>query len=50
MEWMRSDWLAEEHRRKFKPTAHTLVQSLEIYAQKRDTYREQFESIKVSAQ
>lgn len=49
MEWMRSDWLAEEHRRKFEPTAHTLVQSLEIYAQKRDTYREQFESIKVSS-
>jgi len=47
MEWMRSEWLAEEHRRKFEPTADALMQSLEIYAQKRDTYREQFESIKV---
>ena len=47
MEWMRSEWLVEEHRRKFEPTADALMQSLEIYAQKRDTYREQFESIKV---
>jgi len=48
MEWMRSDWLTEEHRRKFEPTVDALMQSLELYAQKRDTYREQFEAIKVS--
>ena len=47
MEWMRSEWLAEEHRRKFEPTSDTLMQSLQLYAQKRDTYRQQFESIKV---
>ena len=48
MEWMRANWLTEEHRRKFEPTVDALMQSLEIYAQKRDTYREQFEAIKVS--
>jgi hypothetical protein len=48
MEWMRSQWLAEEHRRKFEPTFDALIKSLVIYAEKRDTYREQFESIKVS--
>ena len=48
MEWMRSEWLTEEHRRKFEPTVDALMRSLEIYAQKRDTYRDQFESIKVS--
>ena len=47
MEWMRSGWLAEEHRRKFEPTSDALMQSLRLYAQKRDTYRQQFESIKV---
>lgn len=47
MEWMRSEWLAEEHRRKFEPTSDALMQSLQLYAQKRDTYRQQFESIKV---
>lgn len=47
MEWMRSQWLAEEHRRKFEPTSDALLQSLHLYAQKRDSYREQFESIKV---
>jgi len=47
MEWMRAGWLVEEHRRTFKPTSDALVQSLGLYAQKRDTYREQFESIKV---
>ncbi len=47
MEWMRSEWLAEEHRRKFEPTSDALMQSLRLYAQKRDTYRQQFESIKV---
>ena len=47
MEWMRSEWLAEEHRRKFEPTPDALLQSLQLYAQKRDTYRRQFESIKV---
>ena len=47
MEWMRSEWLTEEHRRKFEPTPDALIQSLQLYAQKRDTYRQQFESIKV---
>ena len=47
MEWMRAEWLAEEHRRKFEPTTVALMRSLELYAQKRDTYRQQFESIKV---
>lgn len=47
MEWMRSEWLAEEHRRKFEPTSDALMQSLRLYAHKRDTYRQQFESIKV---
>ena len=47
MEWMRAEWLAEEHRRKFEPTSDALMQSLELYARKRDTYRQQFESIKV---
>jgi hypothetical protein len=47
MEWMRSEWLAEEHRKKFDPTSDALMRSLELYAQKRDTYRQQFESIKV---
>jgi hypothetical protein len=47
MEWMRSEWLAEEHRRTFEPTSDALMQSLQLYAQKRDTYRQQFESIKV---
>jgi hypothetical protein len=47
MEWMRSEWLVEEHRRKFEPTADALMQSLQLYAQKRDTYRQEFESIKV---
>jgi hypothetical protein len=47
MEWMRSEWLAEEHRRTFEPTSDALMQSLRLYAQKRDTYRQQFESIKV---
>lgn len=48
MEWMRSEWLTEEHRRKFEPTVDAFMRSLNLYAQKRDTYREQFESIKVS--
>ena len=48
MEWMRSEWLTEEHRRKFEPTVDALMRSLALYAQKRDTYRDQFESIKVS--
>lgn len=48
MEWMRSEWLTEEHRKKFEPTVDALMRSLELYAQKRDTYRDQFESIKVS--
>jgi hypothetical protein len=47
MEWMRSEWLTEEHRSKFEPTSGALMQSLQLYAQKRDTYRQQFESIKV---
>ena len=47
MEWMRSEWLTEEHRRKFEPTPDALIQSLQLYAQKRDTYRQQFESTKV---
>lgn len=47
MEWMRSEWLAEEHRKKFEPTSAALMQSLQVHAQKRDTYRQQFESIKV---
>jgi hypothetical protein len=47
MEWMRSEWLAEEHRRKFEPTSNALLQSLQLYAQKRDTYRQQFELIRV---
>ena len=47
MEWMRSEWLAEEHRRKFEPTPNALLQSVQLYAQKRDTYRQQFEAIKV---
>ncbi|MFT5501411.1 MAG: hypothetical protein ACI88G_001548, partial [Woeseiaceae bacterium] len=47
MEWMRSEWLTEEHRRKFEPTVDALMRSLQLYAQKRDTYRDQFESTKV---
>lgn len=50
MEWMRSEWLAEEHRRKFRPGPDALVRSLKLYAQQRDTYRERFESIKVPVQ
>jgi hypothetical protein len=47
MEWMRRGWLVEEHRRKFEPTDDALMRSLHLYAQKRDTFREQFESTKV---
>ena len=47
MEWMRSEWLTQEHRRKFVPSQDALIRSLKLYAQQRDTYRERFESIKV---
>jgi hypothetical protein len=47
MEWMRSDWLTQEHRGRFRPGDETLVRALGIYAAKRDGLREQFESTKI---
>lgn len=48
MEWMRADWLAEEHRTDFKPGTDALVRAIALYADKRDVFREQFESTKLA--
>jgi len=48
MEWMRADWLAEEHRTDFEPGTDALVRAIALYAEKRDVFRKQFESIKLA--
>ena len=47
VEWMRSEWLTQEHRQKFKPGDDALLDALSIYADKRDGLREQFEATKI---
>ncbi len=47
IEWMRSEWLTQEHRQKFKPDDDALLEALSIYADKRDGLREQFEATKI---
>jgi hypothetical protein len=44
---MRSEWLTQEHRQKFKPSDDALLDALSIYADKRDGLREQFEATKI---
>lgn len=48
MEWMRSEWLSEEHRETFKPDTDALLRALAIYAETRDGLREQFEATKLA--
>lgn len=47
MEWMRSDWLTQVPRKRFKPDDDTLLRALNLYAAKRDGLREQFEATKI---
>ncbi len=47
IEWMRSEWLTEEHRQKFKPGDDALLAALSIYSAKRDGLRAQFEATKI---
>jgi len=47
IEWMRSAWLTQEHRKKFKPGDAALLAALSIYSQKRDGLRERFEATKI---
>ncbi|MGI9233970.1 MAG: hypothetical protein ACR2RD_10105 [Woeseiaceae bacterium] len=47
MEWMRADWLTEEHRTTFEPGTDALIRAIALYAEKRDTFREQFEATKL---
>lgn len=47
IEWMRSAWLTQEHRTKFRPGDEALLAALSIYSQKRDGLREQFEATKI---
>lgn len=48
MEWMRADWLTEEHRTTFEPGTDALLRAIALYAEKRDGYRELFESTKLA--
>ncbi len=47
IEWMRSAWLSQEHRKQFDPGTDALLRALNLYAQKRDNMREQFDAIKI---
>lgn len=48
MEWMRADWLTEEHRKTFEPGTDALIRAIALYADKRDVLREQFEATKLA--
>jgi hypothetical protein len=48
MEWMRADWLTEEHRTTFEPGTDALIRAIALYADKRDSYRELFESTRLA--
>jgi len=48
MEWMRADWLKEEHRTTFEPGTDALLRAVALYAEKRDGFRELFESTKLA--
>ena len=48
MEWMRADWLSEEHRTDFEPGTDALVRAIALYADKRDVFRQQFEATKLA--
>jgi hypothetical protein len=48
IEWMRSDWLTQEQVSPFKPGNQALISALNLYAKKRDGYRELFESTKIN--
>jgi len=48
MEWMRADWLEEEHRATFEPGTDALLRAVALYAEKRDGFRELFESTKLA--
>jgi len=47
MEWMRAEWLTEEHRGTFEPGTVSLIRAIALYAQKRDGFREQFEATRL---
>ena len=48
MEWMRADWLTEQHRTTFEPGDDALLRAIALYADKRDGYREKFEATKLA--
>ena len=48
MEWMRADWLTEQHRTSFEPGTDALIRAIALYAEKRDVFREQFEATKLA--
>lgn len=48
MEWMRVEWLTEQHRTTFEPGNDALLRAIALYADKRDGYREKFEATKLA--
>jgi len=48
MEWMRADWLTEEHRTTFKPGKDALLRAIALYADQRAGFREQFEATRLA--
>lgn len=48
MEWMRADWLTEEHRTTFEPGMDSLIRAIALHAEKRDGFREQFEATRLA--
>ena len=47
IEWMRKDWLTNGRQQKFRPGTDSLLRAINNYAEKRDEYREEFESTKI---
>ncbi len=48
MEWMRADWLTEEHRGSFEPGTDALIRAIALYAEKREDFRSQFEATRLA--
>jgi hypothetical protein len=47
IEWMRKDWLTNGRQQKFRPGTESLLRAINSYAEKRDQYREEFESTRI---
>lgn len=47
IEWMRADWLTGGQKQEYRPGKESLLSTINRYAEKRDGYREAFESTKI---